>query len=68
MSTHPLRNLLLVLVVAGFGTVALSSGQLDSLVSRAAMDFVASGSDTSAPAGEGFASRSPHGMWSFEFE
>lgn len=65
MSTHPLRNLLLVLVVAGFGTVALSSGQLDSLVSRAAMDFVASGNDT---AGESFASRSPHGMWSFEFE
>ena len=65
MSTHPLRNLLLVLVVAGFGTVALSSGQLDSLVTRAAMDFVASGRDT---AGESFASRSPHGMWSFEFE
>lgn len=65
MSAHPLRNLLLVLVVAGFGTLALSSSRLDSLVNRAAMDFVASSNDT---AGEGLASRSPHGMWSFEFE
>lgn len=68
MSAHALRNLLLVLVVASFGTVALGSGRFDGLVARIATDFVASSNDAAAPAGEGFASRSPHGMWSFEFE
>ena len=64
MSANPLRTLLLVVVVAGFSAVALSSGQFDRFVTRAAMNFASSSADT----GNQYASREPHGMWSFEFE
>ena len=67
MSANPLRTLLLVVVVAGFGAVALGSGQFDSFVTRAAMDFATSSAGAALDGGP-YASNEPHGMWSFEFE
>ncbi len=61
MSANPLRTLLLVLVVAGFGTMALGTSQFDSYVTHAASEFVAS-------TGDHYTSNEPHGVWSFEFE
>jgi hypothetical protein len=67
MSANPLRTLLLVLVVAGFGTMAVGTSQFDSYVTHAASEFVASSIDT-ASNGEHYTAREPHGVWSFEFE
>jgi hypothetical protein len=66
MSANPLRTLLLVVVVVGFGTVVLGTGRFDSFVTRAATDFIASSAAVSD--GEPSTARSPYGIWSFEFE
>jgi hypothetical protein len=67
MSANPLRTFLLVLVVAGFGTMAVGTSQFDSYVTHAASEFVASGID-SGSTGDHYTAREPQGMWSFEFE
>ena len=67
MSATPLKNLILAVAVVGFSTVALTTGQFDSIVARTASDFATAQveSGTELPS---YTQNSPYGIWSFEFE
>ena len=68
MSANPLRTLVLILVVAGYGTLTVGGTQLNGVVARAAATFIASHTGSAVPDEVHAPANAPYGMWSFEFE